>query len=253
VCLDLEDAVSPHAKDGARQSALDFLGANGEHAARIALRLNETGSEHGLRDVQALCDLGRAPAALLLPKVRSSDEVRGVRDRLANWLLAPRLIPLIETADGLTHAIDIARAVSDVEALLFGGADLSAELGCALDWEPLLYARSRVVHAAAAAGVTSIDMPWLATNDAQRLQQECARARSLGFTGKAAIHPNQIAAIHDAFTPAQAEIEWAHRVIDAANASDEGVVLLNGRMIDAAVVRAARRMLSLAQDTRAAP
>jgi citrate lyase beta subunit len=246
ICLDLEDAVAPQAKDVARKHALDFLDSNAADPARLTFRINEIRSQHGLRDVQSLIDAGRAPAALLLPKVRTAEDVRQVRELLADRLSAPRLIPLIETADGLTHAEAIAAAAVEVEALLFGGADLSAELGCALDWEPLLYARSRVVHAAATASVAAIDMPLLATNDGERLHQECARARALGFTGKAAIHPNQIAGIHAAFTPSPAEIGWAQRVLEAAAAAREGAIVLDGRMIDAAVVRAAHRTLARA-------
>jgi len=246
ICLDLEDAVAPDAKEDARRAALEALAGPNDRAAVLSLRINEIGSAFGRLDVQALCDAGRAPAALLLPKVRAPDEVRQLRDLLASRQLAPRIIPLIETADGLARAMEIAGAADTVDALLFGGADLSAELGCALAWEPLLYARSRIVHAAATAGIPAIDMPRLSIDDSDGLSQECTRARALGFAGKAAIHPAQIAPIHAAFTPSAAEIEWAERVLRAADAG-HGVVVLNGRMIDAAVVRAARRTIALAQ------
>jgi citrate lyase beta subunit len=248
VCLDLEDAVAPSAKDSARVTAFDFVRSHASRAVPIVIRLNDVKSADGKRDLDALCEQADAPAALVLAKVRSPEEVRGVRHLLANYSLASRIIPLIETAEALTHVVDIALGGPHVEALLFGGADLSAELGCALDWEPLLYARSRVIHAAAVAGIAAIDMPWLAISETERMQQECMRARALGFTGKAAIHPNQIAPIHSAFTPSPAEVDWARRVMEAADAAGEGATLLNGRMIDAAVVRAARRTLALSPE-----
>jgi (S)-citramalyl-CoA lyase len=251
VCLDLEDAVARNAKDAARVTAFDFVRSHVSQAVPIVIRTNDVKSADGKRDLDALCQRGDAPAALVLPKVRSPEEVRAVRHILANYSLASRIIPLIETADALTHVVDIALAGTNVEALLFGGADLSAELGCALDWEPLLYARSRIVHAAAAAGIAALDMPWLAVDEMERMQQECLRSRALGFTGKAAIHPGQIAPIHSAFTPSPAEVDWARRVVEAADAAGEGVTLLNGRMIDAALVRAARRTLALSREPQA--
>jgi citrate lyase beta subunit len=247
VCLDLEDAVAPSAKDEARRHALDALANETIDAARVVFRLNDGNTDVGQQDVQSLCDLGRTPAALILPKVRKPEEIRRAQAVLAGRQLGPRFIALMETAEGLERAAEIALATNG--ALLFGGADLSAELGCALDWEPLLYARSRVVHAAATAGIVAIDMPLLIVGDADRLEHECVRARALGFIGKAAIHPTQIAAINTSFTPSSSEIERARAVVSAAEASNGGVTVVNGRMIDAAIVRAARHTLSLAGES----
>jgi (S)-citramalyl-CoA lyase len=249
VCLDLEDAVIPAAKDHARTTVLTLLGSAATDVARMTVRLNDVKTEAGERDLAALGQLGLTPAALILPKVRSLDEVRRVHGLFAGWSLSPPLIPLIETAAGLSRATEIA-AGPGVGALLFGGADLSADLGCALEWEPLLYARSRIVHAAAEAGIRAIDMPCLVLDDARRLEDDCRRARSLGFSGKAAIHPAQIPVVHAAFTPSESETDRARRIVSAAASAIEGVVVVDGRMVDAAVVRNARRTLQRAGAAR---
>jgi len=250
VCLDLEDAVAPAAKDEGRAQVVALLGSATTDLRCMTVRLNDVKTEAGERDLLALCERGLTPAALLLPKVRSAGEVRRVHGLLASRSLSPQLIPLIETAAGLTQAVGIA-AGPGVGALLFGGADLSADLGCALEWEPLLYARSRVVHAAAAAGIVAIDMPCLVLDDAVRLEEDCRRARALGFSGKAAIHPAQIAVIHASFTPSQAETELARRIVNAAAAASRGVVVVDGRMVDAAVIRNARRTIHLSDAANA--
>ena len=127
-----------------------------------------------------------------------------------------------------------------MEALLFGAADMSADLGAATTWAPLAYARSRLVAACALAGVLAINSPFFDVKDEGGLTQETAQAVALGFAGKAAIHPNQIAAINAALTPRPEEVTQA-RAILAENAKGVGVV--QGHMVDEAVARKARRTL----------
>jgi citrate lyase beta subunit len=122
--------------------------------------------------------------------------------------------------------------------------DLAAELGCALEWDALLYARSRLVHASALGGVGSIDVPFLDLRDRAGLDAEVRAVARLGFRAKAAIHPGQIEIIHEAFAPTELELERARRILDAHQRSEGGVTVLDDRMIDRPVVEAARRTLA---------
>lgn len=142
------------------------------------------------------------------------------------------------TAPPLTIA-----AAKPRRSLLFGAVDMSAELRCQNAWKPLLYARSRVVHAAAAAGVDVLDVPWLDLNDEAGLAREAAAA-ALGFGGKAAIHPKQLAAIHAAFTPSAEMVARAQRIVAAFEASASGLVVIDGKLIELPVVRAMVRLLA---------
>src|SRR5262249_53774118 len=141
---------------------------------------------------------------------------------------------------------EIAAATPRLEALLFGAADMSADLGAATAWPPLAYARSLLVAACALAGALAIDSPFFDVKDHDGLTQETAQAVALGFTGKAAIHPNQIATINAALTPRPEEVARA-RAILAENAKGVGVV--QGQMVDEAVARKARRVLAAAGES----
>lgn len=245
VCIDLEDAVAPSAKAGARGYALRFSQEGGRGEAALAVRVNAVRSEVGQADLAAFADSNRAPDALVLPKVGSPADVDFAREALAPRHPGTMLVPLIETAVGLLHSVEIARA-RGVASVFFGGVDLAADLGAAFTWEALLYARSRVVHAAALAGVAAIDGPLLDIHDLEGLSRESGRARALGFGAKAAIHPGQIPCIHEAMEPTEAELTWAQRVLDAHAEAAAAVFVVDGRMVDAPVVRAARRTLARA-------
>lgn len=241
--LDLEDAVAPERKDEARRIALDFLSTPNAwaHTAR-ALRINPPTTVYGLEDLLALIRSPARPDAVIIPKADSADVVHLIDGHL-NGI---PLVPLIESARGVENAGAIAAASPHVEALFFGAADLAADLGAAVAWEPLLAARSRVVNAAAAARVGVIDSPFFDLRDAEGLAGEAARAVALGFTAKAAIHPNQVAPINAALTPTADAVAEA-RMILAENAKGVGVV--NGRMIDEAMARKARRILAAAGES----
>jgi len=251
VCVDLEDAVGPAAKAGARDSVAAFLakwqgsvaaGADPGHGHRppVIVRVNDPDSEEGERDVAALAG-GPRPDAFMIPKVTAADGIRSAQRLLGHDI---PLFPIIETAAGLESAVQIGAASPAVAALMFGGFDLSAELGAEPEWEPLLYARSRVVHAAALNGLDTIDMPSRDFRDVSRLRAEAVRARQLGFTGKVAIHPAQIPVIHDVFTPSPEEVEQARRIVEADRAAGGAAVSLDGKMVDRPVVEAARRVLA---------
>jgi citrate lyase beta subunit len=246
VCMDLEDAVAADAKDPARANAVATLTGGGD-ASRLIVRINHPSTADGDADLaalsRALADSATAPAAIMVPKVGAVEELVLVRARLG---IDVPLVAMIETARGLAAVEEIATG-GGVCALLFGGVDLSGELGSTTGWDALLYARSRVVHAAALAHVGAIDFPWLDAADAGGLLEDATCVRALGFRGKAAIHPSQVATIQGVFWPSTLEVERARRIVDAAEASADGVFLLDGVMIDRPVVQAARRVIALAE------
>ena len=178
VCLDLEDGVAPTFKDEARLKAIPAL-ADSPANDRTAIRINSIKSQDGMRDLLELCDFGVAPASILLPKVDSPEEVKWVAEILSQaGFNKTRLMVIIETVKGLHAAPEIALASKFVDTLLFGGADLSAEMGASLDWEAMLYARGKVVHAAATAQLGVIDVPHLDINDVAGLKKEAELASS---------------------------------------------------------------------------
>jgi (S)-citramalyl-CoA lyase len=181
-----------------------------------------------------------------LPKTESAAHLQILDRLLAEAGNATRLVALIESAQGLAACEAIAAATPRLEALLFGAADMSADLGAGTAWAPLAYARSRLVAACALAGVLAIDSPFFDVKDHEGLTQETTQAIALGFAGKAAIHPNQIAPINAALTPRPEEVAKA-RAILAENAKGVGVV--QGQMVDEAVARKARRILAAAGET----
>jgi citrate lyase beta subunit len=255
VCMDLEDSVAAGGKNAARSFATLALGRARPNGTDLVIRINHPSTAAGEADLAAIAgalDAG-APAArdgglaLMIPKVGAPEEVEAIRGRLSAHDLGVGLIPMIETVRGLARVEEIA-AMESVRALLFGGLDLSIELGAELAWEPLLYARSRFVHAARLAGVGALDMPWLDVSDRTGLEAEARRVRALGFTGKAAIHPDQVGTVLDAFSPSEREIAYARRVVEAAAAAPVGAFLLDGAMVDRPVVEAARRTLERTAD-----
>jgi len=124
---------------------------------------------------------------------------------------------------------------------------MAAELRCSNAWEPLLYARSRVVHAAASAGIDAIDVPYLDLEDPDGMAQEATLARELGFSGKGSIHPKQIPILNDVFTPSESEIAHARRILDAFAEADTGLVVVDGKLIEKPVLRDMQRILSIAE------
>ena len=248
VCVELEDGIAPKDKVQARANAIQiFAEPQADDGVERILRINCLHEAFGLADVQAVLDAGRPPPALMLPKVRTSDEVVWLDNLLTERGHATRLHAIIETNAGLEAAFDIAHSSDRLDAMFFGGVDMAADLRCRNAWEPLLYARSRVVHAAASAGLDVIDVPWLDLDDPEGMQAEALRARDLGFSGKGAIHPKQIAALNAVFTPDEAQIERARRIIRTFEEADTGLVVIDGKLIEKPVLREMHRILAIAE------
>ncbi|MDE3112849.1 MAG: CoA ester lyase [Chloroflexota bacterium] len=241
--VDLEDATAPDEKDRARDVVRGLGLAHGQRSPVMAVRVNSGPRERHEADLRAAVDSGAS--AVLLPKIEEPEEVRA-----AGWT-GLAMVVMIETAKGLLRAADIATAHDHLVALAFGSFDLSAELGAAPSREgiELLYARSHVVTAAAAAGAAAIDTPWVDIKDAEGCAREAAAARRLGFSGKLAIHPSHVASINAAFSPSDDEIADAEALLaafDKAVAAGAGVATYQGRMIDRPLALAARRVLARA-------
>ena len=210
VCVELEDGIAPHNKDEAREKTMAlFTEPQAEDGVERIVRINCLRSAVGLDDVQAILATDMPPPALMLPKVVSPDEVVWLDDLLTERGHDTRLHIIIEMNAGLEAVFDIARSSPRIDALFFGGVDMAADLRCKNAWEPLLYARSRVVHAAASIGVDAVDVPYLDLEDLEGMKIAAQQAKDLGFSGKGAIHPKQIADLNGVFTPSTEEITRA--------------------------------------------
>ena len=205
----------------------------------------------GLDDLGAIAP--EEPDVILIPKVEDADTVRAVDERIRQ--LTERrvwLMPILETALGIERGFDIASAVDRVVALTIGLEDYTADLGVikTVEGTESLYARSRLVNAARAAGCQPIDSVFGDVGDEAGLRSWAARSRALGFEGMGCVHPRQIRPIHEAFAPSEVEIEKALRVVAAfeeAEARGLGVVSLGSKMIDPPVVKRALRTVQIAR------
>ena len=246
VCVELEDGVAPKDKVEARENAMAlFNQPQADDGVERILRINCIRSGFGIADMDAILNTENAPPAIMLPKVNSAQEVQIVDELLSESDLDTRLHIIIETNAGLENVYDIARSSERIDALFFGAVDMSAELRCENTWESLLYARSRIVNAAAGVGVDAIDVPHLDLEDEKGLIRNAERARDMGFSGKGAIHPKQIAAITDVFTPDEASLAHAQKLVDAFEAADTGLVVVDGKLIEKPVLREMKRRLLL--------
>ena len=248
VCVELEDGVAPDDKDAARTHAMGlFATPPADDGVERILRINCLRESFGQADVQAVLATDSPPPALMLPKVRTPDEIVLLDDLLTERGHATRLHVIIETNRALEAAFEIAEASARIDALFFGGVDMAAELRCENTWESLLYARSRVVHAAASAGLDVIDVPYLDLEDMDGMVAAAKQAKALGFSGKGAIHPKQIAAINEVFTPSAEEIERAQRIIRTFEEAGTGLVVIDGKLIEKPVLRDMYRIIAVAE------
>ena len=158
-----------------------------------------------------------------------------------------RLHVIIETNEGLEAAYEIAHCSQRIEAIFFGGVDMAAELRCKNDWNNLIYARSRVVHAAATAGLDVIDVPYLDLDDIDGMRILAKQAKDLGFVGKGSIHPKQISTLNEIFTPSSEEITRARKIIRTFEEAATGLVVIDGKLIEKPVMREMYRIVSIAK------
>ena len=247
VCVELEDGIAPKDKAEARQKALAlFAEPQADDGVERILRINSMRERFGMEDVNAILAASTPPPALMMPKVRTPDEVVMLDQLLTEAQHETRLHVIIETNEGLEAAHDIAHSSPRIDALFFGAVDMAPELRCENSWEPLLYARSRVVHAAASAGLDVIDVPHLDLDVMDGMRVAAEQAKLLGFSGKGAVHPKQIPALNEVFTPSAEKIARARRIIAEFEAADTGLVVIDGKLIEKPVLRDMHRIVAIA-------
>ena len=270
VIVDLEDAVAPEAKSRARQALAVWLEDQASQAARAAppppassgaeplplplaiplfVRVNSA-STSWFQDDLRVCALPGVNG-VVLPKAQTLDELAAVRAGSPQRVL----LPLIETAVGVQAAVTLAGAPG-VQRLVFGSLDLQADLGIEAEGEAdadgveeaLLAFRSHLVLASRLGGLAApVDGVSTALQDEAVVQRDTVRARRLGFGAKLCIHPKQVTAVHRGFAPSAADVAWAQRVLQAFEAAQQagghGAVAVDGKMVDAPVLRRAHTVL----------
>ncbi len=271
VFLDLEDAVAPDEKAGARKKAIQALNELDWRNRQTLYRVNALDTPYFYRDViEVVEEAGDRLDSVLIPKVQRPEDLHVAATLLSQVEAAVGLEPgkvkiegQIESAEGLVNIDAIARATERLDALHFGPGDFAASLrmphrsiGVMDEWDEVYpghrfhYAMQRIVIAARAAGLRAVDGPLADYRDEEGLRQSCLIARSLGFDGKWCIHPAQIEVVNEVFSPTEKEIEWARKVVAAyeeANAAGSGAISIDGQMIDAASIKMAQNTLDLAE------
>ncbi|MDR9381899.1 MAG: CoA ester lyase [Natronomonas sp.] len=247
VVFDLEDAVAPGQKATARTAVSDVLtDPSFDPDCEVCVRVNpDLGA--AVRDIEAITDGDPRLDSVMAPKVESADDVAQIGELLRGCGNELPIIAICESASGVLAAEAIA-AADRVDAVLFGAEDLSADVGATRTetGEEIAYAREHVVLAAAAADVDAIDTLVTDIGATDRLAEETAVARQLGYDGKIAIHPSQVEVINETFTPDPEDVGWANRVLDAAKAAEaegRGVFRVDDEMIDAPLIERAEAIL----------
>lgn len=251
--LDLEDAVAPEQKEEARRALAQTLPEVDLTRKEVFVRINGLRTPWGLEDARAAVAGG--VRGIVIPKVEHPDEVTAIAAVIQGRLhreddrQRPRILCLIETPRGIFAARTLAESNRLVTGLMFGASDLARALGSNLtEGEPeLLYARSHLLLAARAAEVPAYDSPSPAIEDLAAVRRHSQASRTLGYDGKAAIHPAHLPIIHDVFSHRPEEIEEAVAIVEAlaaAQAAGRGAALHRGRMIDQVDLAEAQRLLA---------
>ena len=256
VIVDLEDAVPPAEKSLARSMVRERLGGPLLAGFQIFVRVNAVDTPFFRDDVRAVVAAGLD--GVFLPKAADAEQLHEANMLLAQSELrlglplgAIRIVPIVESIKGVLNAQEVAVASPRVIALAFGAEDFSLDLGVerSRDGVETRYPRAHVALAAHGAGRFAIDTPWTAIDDQEGLLRETIEGRQLGYVAKQAIHPLQLATIHQVHTPTDDEVAWARRVVaayDEAVARGTGAINLDGKLIDVPMVERARRVLDRA-------
>jgi citrate lyase subunit beta/citryl-CoA lyase len=251
--LDLEDAVAPDAKPAAREAAA-AAAASGAYGRRtVTIRVNGLGTEWHDADIAAASQAG--PAGIVVPKVNSAEEVRGLVAAMEK-AGAPdhtKLWAMVETPQAIFDVREIAAASDRLAVLVMGTNDLVKELYAehVPGRGPLLTSLSLSLLAARAAGIQILDGVYNDVKDTDGFLAECRQGREMGFDGKTLIHPGQVEGANEAFAPSEKAVEDARGILEAWEARDSGVVTYNGRMVENLHVESAQRTLSIHDAVRA--
>lgn len=237
VIIDLEDAVAPGAKVEARQALAQWISRDNP----VLIRINARGTSWFDDDTE-LCAM-EGIAGIVLPKAESAEDVGVLAARVGRNI---GIYPLVETARGMWAAREIAQA-PQVQRLMFGTLDFIAEMGMDDDREPLNHYRAHLALASRFAGIAQpVDGVTPDVHDLARLRDDVLNGKRQGFGGKLCIHPKQIEAVHACYGPAEAELGWAQRVVEASGRNQGGAIVVDGKMVDRPVLLRAQRLLSLA-------
>jgi citrate lyase subunit beta / citryl-CoA lyase len=266
VFLDLEDSVSPTEKVAARAKVIKALKTLDWGKKTRAVRVNDLETEYAYQDIISVVEeAGEYLDIIIVPKVKSAKDVWWVDvllSQIEKRLQRARRIGievLIEEVEAMLNVEEIARSSPRLEALIFGPADYSASQGMdsgvieghldAYPGDPWHYARNKIAIAARAAGIDAIDGAYPDFKNLDGYRRECIHAKTLGFVGKWAIHPQQVAIANQVFSPSQEEVAYARKVDAAyteALARGLGAIAVDGKMIDVAVVRSLRNVIQKA-------
>jgi citrate lyase beta subunit len=258
VCMDMEDGVAVNRKIEARQTIVEALKTLDFGRSERLARINAVGT--GLEEADLLTVLPARPHGIVIPKVQEAEQIRWVDRQIEGFIalggfseeVQISLLVVVETALGILNLKEIATASPRLKAIIFGAEDLAGDIGAVRTqsgWE-VFYARSTVVTHAAAYNLQAIDMVYIDFKDQVGLEAEAVQGMHMGFSGKQIIHPNQVKPVQGAFTPTDEAIKDAHRVMEAFASSQTagfGAFALDGKMIDAPIVKAAERVLARAR------
>ena len=247
VCIELEDGIAIKDKDQARKNTIEALKTlEVKSGVELVVRVNCQRTKFGLLDLEAFISSKLKVKAIMLPKVKTPDEIKFIDDLLTDCNLDTDLHVIMETNEALQNIYEIAHSSKRIVALYFGGVDMAAELRVPNSYENLLYARSKLVHAGASVGIDVIDVPYLDLEDMDGMKKEAELVRELGFTGKGSIHPKQINVLNEIFTPSKEEISKAKKIVDQFSESDTGLVVIDGKLIEKPVLREMQRKILIA-------
>jgi citrate lyase subunit beta/citryl-CoA lyase/(S)-citramalyl-CoA lyase len=239
VVIDLEDAVGPNDKDTARDAVIDWLSNNDNPS--VGVRINGVDTREFPKDTQALAESGLSLPFVMLPKPDTKADIQKAANALPDRL--GTIAPVMESGMALLNAADIF-SHERLDMCLFGGVDFSADIGSTLEWDALLTARSTLAMAAAAHNVLVFDVPYLDLRDPDGCETETRRVKDLGIPARSAIHPAQIEPIHKALSPSADEINYAERLVAAYEEAKGNVALLDGKLIEAPLMKKAQRILA---------
>ena len=240
---DLEDSVSSNFKVEARARVLECLSLPRPGNVRVAVRVNALDDFLGLEDMAAVLGSPVPPDLILIPKVESAQIVLQAEEMISEAGKEIKLLALIETAEGLHNVVEIARSSPILAGLVFGAADYTLDIDAEICWESLSYPRSKIVHAAKLARIQAIDTPYFDIEDLDGLASESLKMKCIGFSGRCVIHPKQLYTIHEAFSPTNKALEYARKVVVAADNSDGNICKVDGNMVGTPIIQRARLLL----------
>ncbi|WP_100183048.1 HpcH/HpaI aldolase/citrate lyase family protein [Candidatus Nitrosotenuis aquarius] len=255
VCFDLEDSVPDSEKKNARSLIKDVLKSRSSYSSSIYVRTNSPVSGKIPDDLAEIVQKGLD--GIVIPKVNNSRELAKIIKIITTLekkrkLKSVFVIPSIESAEGVVNTYDIASSSKRIPAVVFGVFDLLNDLKIEYTKQPegAKYSRAKIPVDARAAGVLAIDAIWQDLKDVEGLRQDCIIGKSLGYSGKSIIHPDQIISAHELFAPNKSEIEWATKVCavyEESTKKGKGATVVEGRMIDEVHYKQAKALLELTQ------